>query len=70
MASEIAEGALHTWLDMPYDEAVDKVVAALKDEGFGVLTEIDVQATLRKIHSYFIPRSIKILERSGLEWKG
>ena len=30
------------------DEVVDKVTEALKTEGFGVLTEIDVQATLKK----------------------
>lgn len=34
-------------LDMPFDDVVTNVVAALKDEGFGVLTEIDVQATLK-----------------------
>ncbi len=35
-------------LDVPYEEAVERVIATLKEEGFGVLTEIDVKATLRK----------------------
>ncbi|MGD8639262.1 MAG: DUF302 domain-containing protein [Gammaproteobacteria bacterium] len=30
------------------DDVVNKVTEALKTEGFGVLTEIDVQATLKK----------------------
>ncbi len=30
------------------DEIEQKLIGALKDEGFGILTEIDVQATLKK----------------------
>ena len=36
-----------TTLDVPFAEAVTRVRAALKDQGFGVLTEIDVTATLQ-----------------------
>lgn len=35
-------------LNIPYEEAIEKATAALKEEGFGVLTEIDVKATLKK----------------------
>lgn len=37
-----------TRLDLPYEEAVPRVKEALKAEGFGVLTEIDVRKTLRE----------------------
>jgi uncharacterized protein (DUF302 family) len=34
--------------DTSYEEAISLVKEALKEEGFGVLTEIDVKATLKK----------------------
>lgn len=35
-------------LDMGFDEAIEKVTAALQEKGFGVLTSIDVSTTLKK----------------------
>ena len=51
---------IQTRLKTSYDEAIVKITAALKTEGFGVLTEIDVQSTLKnKIGADF--RKYKIL---------
>jgi uncharacterized protein (DUF302 family) len=43
-------------IDAPFDEAVEKTVAALKQHGFGVLTRIDIKNTLKeKIGAEFRP---------------
>ena len=35
-------------VDLSYEKAVEKVTETLKNEGFGILTEIDIKATLKK----------------------
>ena len=35
-------------LNLPYEAALEKVTGALKAEGFGVLTNIDVRETMKK----------------------
>ena len=42
------EYAFSTVLNTSYEEAVTKVTDTLKEEGFGILAEIDVKATLKK----------------------
>ncbi len=43
-----AKYGFSTTLPVPYEQAISQVTEALKQEGFGVLTEIDVKATLKK----------------------
>lgn len=46
-------------LDLPYGEALERVKAALKSEGFGILTEIDVRKTFKdKLDVDFAPYAI------------
>jgi uncharacterized protein (DUF302 family) len=41
------EIALRTNVTAPFDDVVSRTRSALADQGFGVLTEIDVQATMK-----------------------
>jgi uncharacterized protein (DUF302 family) len=45
---QVKKYAFSTVLDTSYEDAIPKVTDALREEGFGVLTEIDVKATLKK----------------------
>jgi len=40
--------AIRKRINLPYEEAVERVKAAFKEEGFGVLTEIDVKKTMKE----------------------
>jgi uncharacterized protein (DUF302 family) len=47
-SGEAMEYHLSKFVGMTYDEAVARVTEELANEGFGILTEIDVKATLKK----------------------
>jgi uncharacterized protein (DUF302 family) len=48
MTMEETRYGLRVDLNVPYEEALERATAALKEEGFGVLTTIDVRQTLKQ----------------------
>ncbi len=44
----MTELGFQSTLNLPYEAALEKVTAALKAEGFGILTSIDVKETMKK----------------------
>jgi uncharacterized protein (DUF302 family) len=62
--SSTAQAPLRTYgfgamVNMPYTEAIERTRVALKEQGFGVLTEIDVKQTMKaKLDVEFRPYTI------------
>ncbi len=56
MTMTTASYAMARTLDVPFDEADRRVRDALQAEGFGILTEIDVKATMKKKLDIDFPR--------------
>jgi large subunit ribosomal protein L31 len=57
---ESVEYGVGRYLDEPYETALPRVVEALKAEGFGVITEIDVKKTMKeKIHPKYFATTAK-----------
>lgn len=47
MSNEISYG-FQTAIDATFDETIERVTNALKDKGFGILTEINIQKTFKQ----------------------
>ncbi|MDP8239466.1 MAG: DUF302 domain-containing protein [Candidatus Hatepunaea meridiana] len=45
---QIGKYALQVQTDLSFDDAITKVTHLLKEQGFGILTEIDFKSTLKK----------------------
>lgn len=50
--------ALTATVEYPYDQAVAKTREALADQGFGILTEIDIRATMREKLDVDVPPQV------------
>jgi uncharacterized protein (DUF302 family) len=48
MANQLDEYAFTVHLDADYEDALESTVAALKEQGFGIITQIDMKQTLKQ----------------------
>ena len=58
MGNDVSYGYTRTLRGVRHDEAVRRITEALKAEGFGVLTTIDVQETLKQKLGVDFPRYV------------
>jgi len=58
MSTDISYGYTRTLPGVAYDEAVRSITEGLKQEGFGVLTTIDVKQTLKQKLGVDFPRYV------------
>jgi uncharacterized protein (DUF302 family) len=69
----MADFGMSVCVDAPLDQALERTRAALADQGFGILTEIDVAATLKAKLDVDVPPQIILgacnapLARQGLQ---
>ena len=47
MTDQFADLGFRVDLEVPYEQALERVTEALREQGFGILTEIDVKATMK-----------------------
>jgi hypothetical protein len=53
-------------IDGPFEKVIENVVERLKAQGFGVLTDIDVQGTLKSKIGATVPKFLEL--RSSITW--
>ena len=69
----MADFGMSVRVDAPLDQALERTRAALADQGFGILTEIDVAATLKAKLDVDVPPQVILgacnapLARQGLQ---
>ena len=68
----MADFSMNVRVDIPIEQALERTRAALAEEGFGILSEIDVAATLKAKLDVYVPQQVILgacnapLAREGL----
>jgi|SRR5688500_10392250 len=68
----MADFSMNVRVDIPIEQALDRTRTALAEEGFGILSEIDVAATLKAKLDVYVPQQVILgacnapLAREGL----